>query len=1268
MKADTSFDLAVKSTARLRNSFAKLSSRTWYAEDISRCLHNKLHSYDDAKSYAEKTSEKIFGVYLRHEGDQKRRVKIGKGVVYTRNGKTNLTRSHESASEQPLNNDVFIPCKDEMASLALEAAIHYYFGKLEGVHRAAKSNGKIVEYRWLKPAINNEGQEGGTELFDFEDCWDKRAEKFVQVIQELTSTKTINKSLFNPKIPQITGSDLIVEWLLRGGEMQDFFLLKKPRSGKNATMLLGLAKFIKVLKDRNIFDKKIIVDFLSLWPSAFSGCIKDIKKFLFVEGVNIEFVNTDSEEWQTIFERLLDDPEVDCIVRFASMQSLNNKIADEYNNDEDLEGIEINFDETKYQTFLKYPADIAVFDESDHGMRTSRSNLISNSFNYKKCLWMSGTDLYAIKHLIRHGNHFLYDVFDEIQDVKSGRIPRMPMMRKGRLSVDQLPFALDPAEMDIKGLSRRIVVLFKTNISQVKGWCYDKVNDRIVNTLCDNREYKFDNLGEAQRLWEKIWFDWEQAGMRSPESHSHIFTSMPSVASCFAMYNHIRNGDIECKHEPIIANLFKNASTIEQDINDFMGFAKRTAFFTVGKMLRGAKAPWSCVVRFDDYSDFKIGLQLELRGQNTEEDYFDVYDANFYRAASMKYEMVRSRTNGKKVDTAGRELNNLIPMMRKGEFTVDIDSWEDVIEGYQSCFITEGYKRFNLIDERSLKQVQELLTGVAEVDDNNSNQPRDPNAGKVSKPDPKNKPKLKQSGIVDPLIELKKKALTISSMLPILIVLSNGNYTEIDDLINYTDDKLFVDWLDHCGIDATDDLIEVRNQIVSIFNAEEINHQINFTSRKIKTQGIDSIDWSEFNRKKYGDVNTPKSAVESLLDSLDESFWASGPTVLDPSCGTGEWLVYISNKLKEHGFDPNTLIEFADSSEINLRITALRLGFNNGFCYNVTNKGKDLVDTFMKKYSKEFDLYTTNPPFQKAEKTGRDNDNLWPKFLELGHRLTKKDGYQVMVTPGSWASLGANEQSPGSSDRKKYFDTKQVDVVDFTIGEHFDVGSTFTGYVIKQTVASINHTTKLVFKDNTINSKFGDYPCFSLWYSNSEFIDILKKFRTSKHYDIIAKDPYPVARGSMPKKIEDGAYSKDQSANNPHRAYHTNAQTHLYTKHINSFHNQWKAVFSYSGSWKVEVTNDCSLTDASMCVLCDNEQEARSVQSVLQSEPIKFLIDKVFRWGGYYNALFIKWIPSLPKNKIYTVDEVYNLLFTIEQTELIKNYISLDSKKKAKKS
>ena len=50
--------------------------------------------------------------------------------------------------------------------------------------------------------------------------------------------------------------------------------------------------------------------------------------------------------------------------------------------------------------------------------------------------------------------------------------------------------------------------------------------------------------------------------------------------------------------------------------------------------------------------------------------------------------------------------------------------------------------------------------------------------------------------------ELIKKGMTISSMLPILMELTNHQYTDIDELIDNVPEEIFESWLvDKCGVE-----------------------------------------------------------------------------------------------------------------------------------------------------------------------------------------------------------------------------------------------------------------------------------------------------------------------------------------------------------------------------------------------------------------------------------------------------------------------------------
>jgi hypothetical protein len=973
--ATASFDNRVKATMAFNGTFSKPGSRSWYAENLSLVLHENLFSYKDAQEYCNKNKkEKVYGVYLRHVMGQNKKGKIGKGVVYylEGRGKSILTRDHTSADENPLETDVFIPCKDESAALTLEGAILRFLGK-DGVHKSLITRIDIVDNRWLKPKVNADASRGGEENFNFENVWSDRVIYFNSIIKKLTKSNSINKRNFNDikRYYQEDASVLICEWLLKGGDSADFFLLMKPRAGKNSTAFLGLAKFIQAMINSQQFNEQVLVDFLSMWPSAFAGAIEDLREYLYIKGVNIAYVNTQDEDYQETFKKLKNDKNIHCIIRFASMQSIDYKSAENFNNDEEREGLEENFEPKKVKFFKEFSADICLLDESDHGLRTDRSSAVMEEFRYKKRLWMSGTDLYAIRELIEENNHFIYDIFNEIEDVKSKKIERRPLMKKYTLKYKILPFDdLTELDMGTRGIARKLEVLCKTTKkgtrSKIK---FDKVSNLFLDENGDI--IKFEKITEFKRLWEHLyWYDVPEA--KGPENHRHIFCCMPSVASCFALFNHIKLNDIQCDHLPLLANMFGGASTIEQKVNDEMKRNNKTIFITVGRMLRGAKAPWSCVMRFDNYSDFKIGLQLELRAQNTDEEYFEVYDANVFRCESQIYELIRSRTNGKKIDSEGKKLFNHISMMRKGEFEIEHSSWEDIVESWMAGKITEGFKKSSHFDNSGIEDAKDMLSSVPLTNINKKSN-KDKNEGNSFSRDSGSSGRDK-----DELNELLKKAMTIAVMLPILVLLTEGKYKEIDELILNIDDQILQEWLrDKCGVKNFDN--DYKLKLINLFRAESINQQLSITAKKIKND-LD-IDWEEFSNPKNGDVITPKSFLLKKFSKIELDDVCS---VLDVASGSGEFI----EALLENGFKGK--ITVADKL-INILITEKRL--KKFKIDNIQKIVYNTVDEFKEKTKNmNFDAVVGNPPYTKGDYI------LYAPFFEQALALGKKVYFVMPVS------------------------------------------------------------------------------------------------------------------------------------------------------------------------------------------------------------------------------------------------------------------------------
>jgi precorrin-6B methylase 2 len=1083
-----SIDTAIKGTVQARGSLSEVGSRSYFAENLHKVLHHELKCYSDAQQWSKDNNNKqVQGVYMRFEMDQKKKKKIGKGIVDS----TGITRDpHTSGSEQPLETDVFIPCVSESAALTLEDALHRHFGKTERVHNAIESKVDIANKRWLKPGVNSESKEGGTELFTFEDIWEDSVDVFVDAIKLLVKQSQVNQEDFTKKArdPQVSGSDLLCEWLLNGGDMQDFFLLMKPRAGKNATMCWGIAKYVEILKKTNP-DKTITIDFMSLWPSAFSGALDDLEKMFYVNGITLKGVNTSDDDWKETYEALLLDPTVDAVFRFASLQSIDVDLAKEYNKDEDREGIEIDYVPAKSEYFKSNPGNICIIDESDHGMRTTRSTDVLTEFGYTKRVWMSGTDLYALKNKIVFNpiqNHFLYDILDEIQDVKAGK-HKMPLMEKHSLVAETLPGEeIDSALMSQKEITRKLVVLF--DVAEKYGKL-DNFKDRFLDE--DGNVLKFKYIREVKRLWEMIYF-WNDVkfptSTPSPENLKHLFCCMPSVKSCMAMYNHIQSGDIECEHKVLLANLFGSADRIEQQVNDAM-IGKDTIFLTVGKMLRGAKAPWNGVIRFDRYSDYKVGLQLELRGQNTDEDKFHVYDANCFRAESMKYDLIKSRETGKKIDSEGKKLHNLIPMTRKGEFGEETVSWDDCVSSWQAGRITEGYKRDTLFNEDGLQAAQEMLKGSNKTQDNvkSSKDDREGTEGSSNK---------KSGGPTGPIDKdelkvLKQQAKTLSTMLPILLIISDCKYREIDTLINNTSDEDLRDLLkSKCNIKKIDS--DFKQKIIAMFDAEEINHQLYITYKKLENG--EEIDWSEFGNASNQDITVTESLAIDMINTV-KSHINRAKTLADVSCGTGELMV----QAVKQGFSGK--IYLFDGCGVNIKITKLRLAkleFDNIETF-VYNKPKDFINIELENDMK-IDVMLGNPPYEGKAQTHQ-------KFFNKCVELVADDGVVSFIQPDT--AYSSKKDYVGY---KVYGHTNKMqdNIKKYKTSVKFVEGTVFDGADVATSLAITTLTKTL---DSTIEVEYlsGDnYPHIDLENINKAGVEPVL-------YNLLKKkiESYVATRGSM---------------------------------------------------------------------------------------------------------------------------------------------------------
>jgi hypothetical protein len=730
----------------------------WYAENLSRCPHPDHKSFSDVKRALTRPKEKVFGVYVRHEVGQTVKVKIGKGTVefVKAKGFADITRAHIANSENPLNNDEFIPCVDENAAKVLESALQRSFGSQEGVISAVKDKIKIQNHFWIRPGVNDTGDKGGRENFNFSHAWEDRISLVLERLRDLTSTKSVGRSVPNNRYYQIDAKSLLAEFCINGGSQRDFYLLMKPRSGKNITCILGLVDVAKEYYARTGRPLRVLL--LSLWPSAFAGLGNDVKDYRF--DIDVGFVNTQNNpNWE---QELAQAESVNQLVFVtASLQSLDANLAKELKNNPNLlDQLELeaeDYDAGKHEKLRDISFPIAVFDECDHGLRTENSQAIIESFGFTKCIWMSGSDLYALRNEAVPGlNAYVYDFIQEIRDVKAGKIEQRPLPVFLTFEPGVLPFddIISTEEMNVEGISRRMRNIQQTTVD-VK--C-EKANNRKATTKLrayslskdgfwvdgDGEVIRAKNNKEFRAMIETVLTYGDTVGSNdyvSPNDliaenrPANVFAMTCSVAGQLAAFNEMKlmNSD----WVPVSTKEFSGATNLERDINDRInelnskGF--KTITWTTRQLLRGAKANWDGVIRMDDLSDFKIGLQAALRGQNTTNDTFYVWDLNLFRCSKMNVEIIRAGTKGTNLNSAVRQNSDLIPVYSKGTGFKAVRINDDkLIEMWQQADgISEGLSQDNNYDSIGLLTNSSILEHVGK--NRTEQKKRDERAGKVNK-------------------------------------------------------------------------------------------------------------------------------------------------------------------------------------------------------------------------------------------------------------------------------------------------------------------------------------------------------------------------------------------------------------------------------------------------------------------------------------------------------------------------------------------------------
>lgn len=159
----------------------------------------------------------------------------------------------------------------------------------------------------------------------------------------------------------------------------------------------------------------------------------------------------------------------------------------------------------------------------------------------------------------------------------------------------------------------------------------------------------------------------------------------------------------------------------------------------------------------------------------------------------------------------------------------------------------------------------------------------------------------------------------------------------------------------------------------------------------------ESIDYMETTdidyRKSLGQYFTPKSVREELIKLLPQNI--DRPLILDPACGSGEFLLTAKNYFK------NPRLEGWEIDENLVRLSQKLL----------PDAHIKLTDSLKETFTPKYDFVIGNPPYfemkldqetkKKYQEITNGRNNIFSLFVYLGLSLLKENGYLAFVIPPS---------------------------------------------------------------------------------------------------------------------------------------------------------------------------------------------------------------------------------------------------------------------------
>ena len=260
-------------------------------------------------------------------------------------------------------------------------------------------------------------------------------------------------------------------------------------------------------------------------------------------------------------------------------------------------------------------------------------------------------------------------------------------------------------------------------------------------------------------------------------------------------------------------------------------------------------------------------------------------------------------------------------------------------------------------------------------------------------------------------------------------------------------------------------LKELRNHIHNIYKS--INKQMgkkqkliyDMTSEEIQKLIEEYLPIRKTEKNNYGEVFTPQSLINEMLDKLPTSVWKNPEFKwLDPANGIGNFPMIAFQKLDEglkdvSGYKDDkkrrehivkNMLYMVELNPKNVAISRKIFGkYANIFC------GSFLEDGWKTAFRVDkFDVIMGNPPFndkkEGIQSGSRAKNSIWDKFVLKSLNVLNKNQYLTLLHPAQWRGLGPEYHKIWDILSKKQllylhiFSKKDGNRL-FNIGSRFDV-------------------------------------------------------------------------------------------------------------------------------------------------------------------------------------------------------------------------------------